>query len=217
MSGALIVEPVNAIASITLANDVTMPLIGFGVYQVPADDCEGVVSAALSAGYRSIDTAAGYANEQGVGRALAASGLPRDEVFVTTKLWVQDGPTQTTARVALEKSLERLGLDHIDLYLIHQPFGDYYGSWRAMEAAYDEGLVRAIGVSNFYPDRLVDLIDHNRIAPMVNQVETHPFFQRVDDQRLMAELGVRIESWAVRRGPPPAVHRPGPERHRGVP
>lgn len=179
----------------TLNNGLTMPILGFGVYQVPRKDCERVVSDALAAGYRSIDTAAGYANEQGVGAAIRASGLARDEVFVTTKLWVQSRPAEENTRRALEKSLERLGLDHVDLYLIHQPFGDVHGQWRAMEAAYAEGLVRAIGVSNFMPDRLLDLIDHSDVVPALNQVETHPFYARTDDQAFFAEHDVQIESW----------------------
>lgn len=130
-----------------------------------------------------------------MGRAIVASGIARSDIFVTTKLWIQSNPTQTKARAALEKSLERLGLDAVDLYLIHQPFGDYYGSWRAMQTALGEGLARAIGVSNFQPDRLVDLIEHNEIAPAVNQIETHPFFQRQIDQDVMRERGVQIESW----------------------
>jgi 2,5-diketo-D-gluconate reductase A len=171
-----------------------MPVLGFGVYQIPAADTEQAVSEALAAGYRSLDTAAAYQNEQAVGRAIAASGIARDELFVTTKLWVQDHGEQT-ARRAFETSLEQLGLDYVDLYLIHQPFGDYYGSWRVMQELNDEGIARAIGVSNFYPDRLVDLIEHNEIVPAVNQVECHPFFQRAADQELMRERGVQIESW----------------------
>jgi 2,5-diketo-D-gluconate reductase A len=171
-----------------------MPALGFGVYQIPPDETEPAVAAALEAGYRSLDTAAAYLNEEAVGRAIAGSGIPRDELFITTKLWVQDAGEEK-ARRAIESSLEKLGLDHVDLYLIHQPFGDYYGSWRAMEQLNREGLVRAIGVSNFYPDRLVDLIEHNEITPAVNQIECHPFFQRHADQELMRERGVRTESW----------------------
>jgi 2,5-diketo-D-gluconate reductase A len=180
--------------TVTLNNGVEMPILGFGVYQVPPDQTEVAVSAALEAGYRSLDTAAVYLNEEEVGRAIKASGIPREELFVTTKLWVQDA-REESARRAVETSLAKLGLDYLDLYLIHQPFGDYYGSWRAMERLNREGLARAIGVSNFYPDRLVDLIEHNEIAPAVNQIECHPFFQRVGDQELMRERGVQIESW----------------------
>src|SRR5215210_569716 len=177
-----------------LNNGVEMPALGFGVYQIPPDETEAAVTAALEAGYRSLDTAAAYLNEEAVGRAIAASGIPRDELFITTKLWIQDAGEEN-ARRAFDRSLAKLGLDHVDLYLIHQPFGDYYGSWRAMEQLNREGLVRAIGVSNFYPDRLVDLIEHNEITPAVNQVECHPFFQRTADQELMRERGVQIESW----------------------
>src|SRR3954454_9535786 len=177
-----------------LNNGVEMPALGFGVYQIPTDETEAAVTAALEAGYRSLDTAAAYLNEEAVGRAIAASGIPRDELFITTKLWIQDAGDEK-ARRAFESSLEKLGLDHVDLYLIHQPFGDYYGSWRAMEQLNRDGLVKAIGVSNFYPDRLVDLIDHTDVVPAVNQIETHPFFQRTADQQVMTERGVQIESW----------------------
>lgn len=181
--------------NVTLSNGVEMPILGFGVYQIPAEQTEQAVRDALAAGYRHIDTAAAYGNEEAVGRAIADSGIPRDELFVTTKLWVQDFPAEENTRRALAASLRRLGLDHVDLYLIHQPFGDCYGEWRAMQELYRQGLTRAIGVSNFYPDRLVDLIDHNEVAPAVNQVETHPFFQRADYQQLMRGRGVQIQSW----------------------
>jgi 2,5-diketo-D-gluconate reductase A len=179
----------------TLNNDVTMPVLGFGVFQVPdAAECQRAVSDALDVGYRLIDTASAYLNEEADGRAIASSGVPRDELFVTTKLWIQDAG-QEPAKAAFQRSLDRLGLDHLDLYLIHQPFGDYYGAWRAMEELYAAGLVRAIGVSNFYPDRLVDLIAHSEVTPAVNQVETHVFFQRVADQEVMRAHGVQIEAW----------------------
>jgi 2,5-diketo-D-gluconate reductase A len=178
----------------TLNNGVEMPVLGFGVFQIPPEQTEQVVVDALAAGYPSLDTAAAYRNEEAVGRAIRASGIPREELFVTTKLWIQDAGEDNATR-AFELSLERLGLDYLDLYLIHQPFGDCYGSWRAMQQLHRDGLVRAIGVSNFYPDRLVDLIDHNEITPAVNQVECHPFFQRTADQELMRERGVQIESW----------------------
>jgi len=172
-----------------------MPILGFGVFQIAdAAECERAVTDALAAGYRAIDTAASYLNEEAVGRAIAASGIPRDELFVTTKLWVQ-GAGDGRTRAAFERSLQRLGLDHVDLYLIHQPFGDVYGAWRDMEKITADGLSRAIGVSNFHPDRLVDLIVHHEIVPAVNQVETHPFHQRVADQELMAAEGVQLESW----------------------
>jgi 2,5-diketo-D-gluconate reductase A len=177
-----------------LNNEVEMPLLGFGVFQVPAEETEQVVAEALGAGYRSLDTAASYRNEEEVGRAIAASGIPREELFVTTKLWTQDAGEEN-ARRGFEASLKRLGLDYVDLYLIHQPFGDYYGSWRAMQNLQREGLIRAIGVANFYPDRLVDLIEHNEVTPAVDQIECHPFFQRGYDQELMRERGVQIESW----------------------
>lgn len=181
--------------TVTLNNGVEMPILGFGVFQItdPAE-CERAVSEALAAGYRLIDTAASYQNEEAVGRAIAASGIPREQLFVTTKLWIQ-GAGEGRTRAAFERSLQRLGLDHLDLYLIHQPFGDVYGAWRDMEKINAEGLSRAIGVSNFHPDRLVDLIMHNEVIPAVNQVETHPFHQRVADQELMAVEGVQIESW----------------------
>ncbi|MET0764393.1 MAG: aldo/keto reductase [Blastococcus sp.] len=184
----------HAIPQVTLNNGVQMPILGFGVYQIPAEQTEQAVTDALAAGYRHIDTAAAYGNEEAVGRAITSSGIPRDELFVTTKVWVQD-PGEDNTRRAFEKSLQRLGLDTLDLYLIHQPLGDYYSEWRAMQDLYGQGLVKAIGVSNFYPDRLVDLIDHNEVTPAVNQIETHPFFQRADYQSLMRERGVQIESW----------------------
>ncbi|MGP3750109.1 aldo/keto reductase [Streptomyces sp. IBSNAI001] len=180
---------------VTLNNGVEMPLLGFGVYQIPAEDTERAVSEALAAGYRLLDTAAAYGNEEAVGRAVKSSGIAREELFVTTKLWVQDAPAQDNTRRAFATSLTKLGLDHVDLYLMHQPFGDVYGQWRAMEALNREGLAKAIGVANFYPDRLIDLIVNNEITPQINQIETHPFFQRTTDQDLMREHGVQIQSW----------------------
>jgi len=178
-----------------LNNGVEMPVLGFGVYQVEETVCEQCVCDAIAAGYRSIDTASAYLNERAVGRAIRRSGVPREELFITTKLWVQDAGYESTKR-AFAKSLERLQLDYLDLYLIHQPFGDVYGSWRAMEELYREGAVRAIGVSNFQPDRLGDLILHNEVVPAVNQVETHPFCQQTEAAAVMASEGVQIESWA---------------------
>ena len=178
-----------------LNNGVEMPVLGFGVYQVGETVCEQCVRDAIAAGYRSIDTASAYLNERAVGRAIRRSGVPREELFITTKLWVQDAGYESTKR-AFAKSLERLQLDYLDLYLIHQPFGDVYGSLRAMEELYREGAVRAIGVSNFQPDRLVDLILHNEVVPAVNQVETHPFCQQAEAAAVMASEGVQIESWA---------------------
>ncbi|MFB7447606.1 aldo/keto reductase [Streptomyces sp. NPDC056194] len=180
---------------VTLNNGVQMPLLGFGVYQIPPEQTEQAVTDALAAGYRLLDTAAAYGNEEAVGRAIRNSGIPREELFVTTKLWVQDAPAQDNTRRAFETSLNKLGLDHLDLYLMHQPFGDVYGQWRAMEALNREGLAKAIGVANFYPDRLIDLILNNEITPAVNQIETHPFFQRTDYQDLMREHGVQHQSW----------------------
>ncbi|MBB6733422.1 aldo/keto reductase [Cohnella zeiphila] len=182
--------------TVTLNNGVKMPIIGFGVYQVPdAEECENAVYEALMAGYRLIDTAAGYLNEEAVGRAIKRSGVPREELFITTKLWVQDAGYES-AKLAFAKSLKKLQLDYLDLYLIHQPFGDYYGAWRAMEDLFREGKIRAIGVSNFLPDRLMDLIVHNEIVPAVNQVETHPFYQQIESANFMKEQGVQHQSWA---------------------
>ncbi|MFE5512266.1 aldo/keto reductase [Streptomyces sp. NPDC056529] len=180
---------------VTLNNGIEMPILGFGVFQIPAEDTEQAVTQALAAGYRLLDTAAAYENEEAVGRAIKNSGIPREELFVTTKLWVQDAPAEINTRRAFETSLNKLGLDFVDLYLMHQPYGDVYGQWRAMEALHREGLAKAIGVANFYPDRLVDLILNNEITPAVNQIETHPFFQRTADQELMAGHGVQIQSW----------------------
>jgi 2,5-diketo-D-gluconate reductase A len=182
------------VPTLTLKNGVEMPVLGFGVFQIPPEDTEQCVVDALEAGYRALDTAASYRNEETVGRAIARSGVPRDELFVTTKMWINPGGEEW-ARRAFEDSLRKLGLDYVDLYLIHQPFGDYYSSWRAMQELQRQGRARAIGVSNFYPDRLVDLIEHNDVVPAVDQVECHPFFQRVADQELMVEGGVQIESW----------------------
>ncbi|MBA2876255.1 aldo/keto reductase [Thermaerobacillus caldiproteolyticus] len=181
---------------VILNNGVEMPILGFGVYQITdADVCEQCVYDALMTGYRLIDTAAAYQNEEAVGRAIKRSGVPREEIFVTTKLWIQDAGYESTKK-AFAKSLERLQLDYLDLYLIHQPFGDVYGSWRAMEELYREGKIRAIGVSNFQMDRLVDLIIHNEVVPAVNQIETHPFCQQIESAKLMKEYNVQIESWA---------------------
>ena len=184
--------------TVTLNTGAQMPIIGFGVFQIPDDATQSAVESALEVGYRHLDTAASYGNEEAVGAAIRASGIPREDLWITTKLVIQHNPAEgvegDTAR-SFEASLSRLGLDYVDLYLIHQPLGDYYGEWRAMQRFFHEGRARAIGVSNFYPDRLVDLVQHNEVVPAVNQVETHPFFQRVADQDLMRELGVQIESW----------------------
>jgi 2,5-diketo-D-gluconate reductase A len=183
------------VPTVTLNSGVEMPILGFGVFQIPAEDTERAVSDALSVGYRHLDTAASYGNEEAVGRAIKNSGIPREELFVTTKLWIQSQPGEDVVKGRFDRSLQRLGLDYLDLYLIHQPFGDYYSAWRAMQELHRGGAVRAIGVSNFYPDRLVDLIERNDITPAVNQIETHPFFQRQDYQHLLVEHGVQIESW----------------------
>lgn len=180
---------------VCLNNGVQMPLEGFGVFQVPnAAECEQVVSDALKVGYRLIDTAAAYMNEEAVGNAIRTSGIPRKDLFITTKLWIQDADYES-AKKAFETSLNKLGLEYLDLYLIHQPFHDYYGAWRAMEELYKEGRIRAIGVSNFYPDRLVDLCMNAEIIPAVNQVECHPFFQQKDALKVMKEYGVQPEAW----------------------
>lgn len=180
---------------IVLNNGVEMPILGFGVFQIrEAAVCEQSVDEALQTGYRLIDTAASYLNEEAIGKAIKRSGVAREEVFVTTKLWIQDAGYERTKK-AFEKSLHRLQLDYLDLYLIHQPFGDVYGAWRAMEALYREGRIRAIGVSNFQPDRTMDLIVHNEVIPAVNQIETHPFNQQIETQKFLQENKVQIESW----------------------
>lgn len=180
---------------VVLNNGVEMPILGFGVFQVPdPEECERSVYEALQTGYRLIDTAAAYLNEEAVGKAIKRSGVPREDIFVTTKLWVQDAGYES-AKKAFEKSLSRLQLDYLDLYLIHQPFGDVYGSWRAMEELYRGGRIRAIGVSNFQPDRLMDLILHNEVVPAINQIEVHPFCQQIETQKFLRENKVQIESW----------------------
>ncbi|TKH00049.1 aldo/keto reductase [Peribacillus simplex] len=180
---------------VILNNGIEMPILGFGVFQIQDEnECEQSVYDAIMAGYRLIDTAASYLNEEAVGRAIKRSGVPREELFITTKLWVQDTGYESTKN-AFAKSLKRLQLDYLDLYLIHQPFGDVYGSWRAMEELNREGKIRAIGVSNFQMDRLVDLIIHNEVIPAVNQVETHVFNQQIESAKLMQENNVQIESW----------------------
>ncbi|WP_317191894.1 aldo/keto reductase [Hymenobacter rubidus] len=172
-----------------------MPILGFGVFQVPDPaECETSVLEAIKAGYRLIDTAAAYMNEEAVGRAIRRSGVPREELFITTKLWVQDASYEG-AKVAFETSLQKLGLDYLDLYLIHQPFGDVHGAWRAMEELYKAGRIRAIGISNFAPDRVMDFLVQHEVAPAVNQIETHPFHQQVAAQQFLSEHKVQIESW----------------------
>ena len=184
-----------AIPSVTLNNGVEMPILGFGVFQIPdAEECERSVYEAIRTGYRLIDTAAAYGNEEAVGKAIKRGGVAREELFVTTKLWIQDAGYEST-KPAFERSLQRLQLDYLDLYLIHQPFGDVYGSWRAMQELYRAGRIRAIGVSNFPPDRIMDLMVHNEVAPAVDQVETHPFNQQIETQKFLQENNVQIESW----------------------
>jgi diketogulonate reductase-like aldo/keto reductase len=181
--------------NVLLNNGVEMPLLGFGVFQITdAEECERCVYEAISTGYRLIDTAASYGNEVEVGKAIKRSGLARKDLFITTKLWIQDAGYESTKK-AFEKSLKRLQLDYLDLYLIHQPYGDIYGSWRAMEELYREGKIRAIGVANFQPDRIMDLIIHNKVVPAVNQIETHPFCQQIETQKFLKENNVQIQSW----------------------
>jgi Aldo/keto reductases, related to diketogulonate reductase len=184
------------VRKVVLNNGVEMPILGFGVYQITdSEECERSVYDALMTGYRLIDTAAVYQNEEAVGRAVRRSGIPREEVFITTKLWVQHSGYEG-AKTAFAKSLERLQMDYVDLYLIHVPYGDVFGSWRAMEELYREGRMRAIGVSNFNTGRLADLMLHNEVIPAVNQVETNPIHQQVESARYMRENGIQIESWA---------------------
>ena len=181
---------------VTLNNGVKMPALGFGVFQIAdPETCEQAVYDALMSGYRLIDTAAVYGNEAAVGRAVRRSGIPREELFITTKLWVQDAGYEKTKK-AFEASLSNLQLDYLDLYLIHRPFGDYYGAWRAMEELYGAGKIRAIGLSNFGSDRLVDLVMNNKVVPAVNQVECHPYFQQKAAFDFMKEYRIQPEAWA---------------------
>ncbi|MBN8707633.1 MAG: aldo/keto reductase [Bacteroidetes bacterium] len=180
---------------IKLNNNILMPVLGFGVYQVTNPiECEQCVFDAINTGYRLIDTASVYLNEEAVGKAIKRSGVEREDLFITTKLWVQDAGYDK-AKKAFENSLKRLQLDYLDLYLIHQPYGDVHGAWRAMEELYQEGRIKAIGVSNFHPDRVMDLIVHNTVVPAVNQIETHPFLQQTETQKFLQDNGVQIESW----------------------
>lgn len=179
---------------VTLNNGVKMPMLGYGVYQVDPAECERCVADAISVGYRSIDTAQAYYNEEGVGAAVAKSGVPREELFLTTKVWISNAGYEK-ARASIDESLRKLKTDYIDLLLIHQPFNDYYGTYRAMEEAYQAGKVRAIGVSNFYPDRLIDLCQFVEVPPAVNQVETHVFQQQAKAHEIMQKYGVQHESW----------------------
>ena len=180
----------------TLNNGVEMPLLGLGVYQIPdLKECEQTVMTAIESGYRLIDTASLYLNESAVGNAIKKSDVPREELFITTKLWVEDTGYERTLK-AVEKSLKELQLEYLDLYLIHQAMGDYYGSWRAMQDLYKEGKIRAIGISNFFPDRVVDLIAHNEIPPAVNQIEVNPFYQRTDEHKFLQKHNILTQSWA---------------------
>lgn len=179
---------------VELNNGVKMPMLGYGVYQTPPEETERCVLEAVDVGYRSIDTAQAYGNEEGVGNALAKSGLPREEFFLTTKVWISNAGYER-AKASIEESLQKLRTSYLDLLLIHQPFGDYYGTYRAMEEAYKAGKIRAIGVSNFYPDRLIDLYHFAEIKPAVNQIETHVFQQQETARKYLKDRGVQIESW----------------------
>lgn len=185
----------TTVPTVTLNNGVAMPILGFGVFQVPDPaECERSVRDAIDVGYRLLDTAASYGNEEAVGAAIKNHGIDRSELFVTTKLWVQDASYEG-AKAAFERSINKLSLDYLDLYLIHQPYGDVYGAWRAMEELHKAGRIRAIGISNFYPDRLVDLVLHNEVKPAVNQIEIHPFHQQTDAVKILEEYGVQPEAW----------------------
>lgn len=180
---------------VTLANGIKMPILGYGVYQVnDLEECERVVSEAIEVGYRSIDTAQAYGNESAVGNAVKKSGIPREDFFITTKVWISNAGYEK-AKASIEESMEKLQTDYLDLVLIHQPFNDYYGTYRAMEEYYRAGKIKAIGVSNFYPDRFIDIAEFSEIKPMVNQVETHVFNQQVEAQSIMEEYNTQIESW----------------------
>jgi 2,5-diketo-D-gluconate reductase A len=180
---------------VTLNNGVEMPILGLGTYQMNAADCERSVAEALQMGYRLVDTASAYRNEEAVGKGVKASGVAREELFITTKLWVTDAGYDK-AKGAFERSMERLGLEYLDLYLIHQPYNDVYGAWRAMQELYKAGRIKAIGVSNFHSDRVMDLILHNEVKPAVNQIETHVFHQQTGAQAFLREQGVQMQSWA---------------------
>lgn len=180
---------------VTLSNGVKMPILGYGVYQVTKDECERCVLDALKAGYRSIDTAQSYFNEEEVGNAIAKSGVPREEIFLTTKVWIEHYGYEE-AKASVIESMKKLKTDYLDLCLLHQPFADYYGAWRALEEFYEAGKIKAIGISNFYPDRMVDIASFAKIRPMVNQVEVHPYNQQITAKKYMDKYGVQIEAWA---------------------
>ncbi|MBY3201352.1 aldo/keto reductase [Rhizobium laguerreae] len=185
----------TTVPTVTLNNGVEMPILGFGVFQVPDPaECERSVRDAIDVGYRLLDTATSYGNEEAVGSAIRNHGIDRSELFVTTKLWIEDASYEG-AKAAFERSLNKLQLDYLDLWLIHQPYGDVYGAWRAMEELHKAGRIRAIGVSNFYPDRLVDFVLHNEVVPAVNQIEIHPFHHQDDAQKLLREYNVQPEAW----------------------
>ncbi|MBS1488847.1 MAG: aldo/keto reductase [Bacteroidetes bacterium] len=185
----------TSVPTVKLNNGIEMPILGFGVFQVPdLNECERSVVDAIKSGYRLIDTAASYMNEEAVGKAIKRSSVPREELFITTKLWIQDAGYEN-AKKAFYKSLKKLQMEYLDLYLIHQPYNDVHGAWRAMEELYKEGKVRAIGVSNFQPDRVMDLISFNKIVPAINQIETHPFNQQIDTQKFLQENNIQHESW----------------------
>ncbi|MFN8384048.1 MAG: aldo/keto reductase [Anaerolineales bacterium] len=182
--------------SVKLNNGVEIPILGFGVFQIPDPaECERSVIDAINVGYRHIDTAASYMNEEAVGKGIKQSGIARKELFITIKLWIQSIGYENTLK-AFDRSLNRLNLDYVDLYLIHQPFGDVYGEWRAMEELYQQGKIKAIGVSNFLPDRIMDLIVHNKMIPMINQIEVNPFQQQIDNQKFLQDNTVMVEAWA---------------------
>lgn len=181
---------------VKLNNGVEMPILGFGVFQITdLEECEQSVLTAIECGYRLIDTATSYQNETAVGKAIKRSTVAREELFITTKLWIEDTGYEKT-KAAIDRSLDKLQLDYLDLYLIHQPYGDIHGSWRAMEELYKAGKIKAIGISNFHPDRVVDLMAFNEIVPAVNQIETHPFHQQIETQKFLAENNIQIQSWA---------------------
>ena len=180
---------------ITLSNGVKMPMLGYGVYQVTKDECERCVLDALNVGYRLIDTAQSYFNEEEVGNAIVKSGIPRDEIFLTSKVWI-DHYGYEECKKSVEISMQKLKTDYIDLMLLHQPFGDYYGAWRALEELYESGKLRAIGISNFYPDRMVDIASFSRICPMVNQIEIHPHLQQIEAKKWNEKYKLQLEAWA---------------------
>ncbi|BEG56686.1 aldo/keto reductase [Helicobacter sp. NHP21005] len=180
---------------VTLNNQIKMPILGLGVFQIPDHECEKVVLEAIEKGYRLFDTAQMYGNEAGVGRAVHKTSVPREDLFITTKVWFSNAGEQK-AKISVEKSLQKMGLDYLDLVLVHQPFNDYYGTYRALEALHKEGKIRAIGVSNFYPGRLADIAAFNEIAPALNQIELHPFFQRQHDQEFMQQHQVQLQAWS---------------------